>query len=122
MRLGGGLKSSIERMPQAHEPGISSELELLRALIDRCDRSPPSQVDIENGLQSGLAKVMFLEGQLREQARRADWTLTSEGRRDDHGLVEEIRALREAVAELRARTNPGESAPLARGFVSRRKP
>ena len=91
------------------------KLELLR--IDRCaGSSPPSQVDVEWGLESGLARLMLLEGRLREQASRANGTRPSEQLCEDHDLAEEIRALREAVAELRARTNPDESAPLAQGF------
>jgi hypothetical protein len=40
---------------------------------------------------------------------------------EDHDLVEEIRALREAVTELRERTGAVESA-LAHGFVMPRRP
>jgi hypothetical protein len=65
---------------------------------------------------------MLLEGRLRAQASRASRTRPNEQPRENHDLVEEIRALREAVAELRAHTNPGKSAPLAQGFVRRRKP
>ena len=65
---------------------------------------------------------MLLEGRLREQASRANGTRPSEGTRDDHDLVEEIRALREAITELRTRTNAGEYAPLAHGFVVSRGP
>jgi hypothetical protein len=77
-------------------------------------------VDVERGLETGIARLMLLEGRLRAQASRASRTRSSE--QPNHDLVEEIRALREAVAELRARTNPGQSAPLAQGFVKRRKP
>jgi len=123
MRLGGGLESSIFRLPQPHNSGTPSELKLLRALIDRCAGSrPPRQVDVESGLESGLGRLMFLEGRLREKASRPRGTRPSEELREDHDLVEEICALREAVAELRARTNSPESAPLAQGFVLRRKP
>ena len=108
---------------QRHNSGTPSELKLLRALIDRCAGSPPpSQLDVERGLETGLAKLMLLEGRLRAQASRASGSRSNEQRCENHGLVEEIRVLREAVAELRARTNAGESAPLAQGFVRRRKP
>ncbi|HEY3946387.1 MAG TPA: hypothetical protein VGL78_14255 [Solirubrobacteraceae bacterium] len=109
-------------MPPPRDTRTSSELELLRALIERCERSPPSSVDVEEGLESGLVRVMQLERQLREQASRPSGTPPAEEPREDHELVEEIRALREALAELRARTNPGGCAPLAQGFVLRRKP
>jgi hypothetical protein len=95
---------------------------LLRALTERCaGSSPPSQADVERGLESGLGRLMLVEGRLRERASRASRTRPSEAMRDDHDLVEEIRALREAVTELRTRTNAGESAPLAQGFVIPRR-
>jgi hypothetical protein len=100
----------------------ASELKLLRALIDRCaGSSPPSQLDVERRVDSGLARLMLLEGRLRGQPSRAGGTRPGEGMCEDHDLVEEIRALREAVTELRARTNAGESA-LAYGFVIPRRP
>jgi hypothetical protein len=102
--------------------GPPSELRLLRALIDRCSGSSlPSQVDVERALESGLGRLMLLEGRLREQASRASGARPSRGLCEDHDLVDEIRALREAVTELRARTNAGESA-LAWGFVIPRRP
>jgi hypothetical protein len=80
-------------------------------------------VDVEKGLESGLARLMLLEGRLREQASRGrGGTGPSEELSGDSNVVEDIRALREAVAELRARTNSAESAPIAQGFVLRRKP
>ena len=106
-------------MPQPHKPRTSSELKLLWVLIDRCDGLRPSELDIEKGLESGLARLMLLEGRLRETATRADGRRLSTEPREDHDLIEEISALRHAVAELRARANPGRSAPLARGFVLR---
>jgi hypothetical protein len=109
-------------MPQPRNSRTTSELKLLHALIDRYDGSPPSQLDVQKGLESGLARLMWLEGRLREQASRAGGTRPSEERYENYHLVEEIRALREAVAELRARANPRESAPLAQGFVVRRQP
>jgi hypothetical protein len=108
-------------MPQPHNPRTSWELELLRALIRRCGGSPPSQLDVEKGLESGLARLMLLEGRERQQASRPGERRPCEEPREDDRLVEEIRSLREAVAELRARTNPGGSAPLAHGFVLRRE-
>jgi hypothetical protein len=111
--------------PPTQELGGRSEkveLKLLRALIDSYDRSPPSQLDVEMALQSGLARLMSLEGRLRAQASRESGRRPSEARGEDHDLIEEIRALQDAVAELRARANPGESAPLAQGFVLPRKP
>lgn len=97
--------------------GSRAELELLRALIAcRAGSSPSSQVDVEPALESGLGRLMWLEGRLREQARRAGGTRPSEGMCEDHDLVDEIRALREAITELRTHTNAGETA-LARGFV-----
>lgn len=107
-------------MPQPHSSGTSSELKLLRSLIDRSDGATPSKLDAEKGLESGVARVMLLEGRLREQASRPSGMRPREGPCEEHDLVEEIRALREAVAELRAGMNPGESAPLAKGFVLRR--
>jgi hypothetical protein len=99
-----------------------SELKLLRALIDSCaGSSPPSQVDVERRVDSALGRLMLLEGRLREQASRASGTRPSERMCEDHDLVEEICALREAVTEFRARTNAGESA-LAHGFVIPRRP
>jgi hypothetical protein len=89
------------------------ELKLLRALIDSYDRSPPSQLDVEMALQSGLARLMSLEGRLRAQASRESGRRPSEARGEDHDLIEEIRALQDAVAELRARANPG-SQPRSR--------
>jgi hypothetical protein len=74
-------------------------------------------VDVERGLESGLGRLMLLEGRLRERACCASSSQPREELCEDHDLVEQIRALREAVAELRARTNAGESAPLAHGFV-----
>ena len=109
----GGTKSHSE---------TPSELKLLRALIDRCaGSSPPSKVDVERRVNSGLGRLMLLEGRLREQASRASGTRPSEGMCEDHDLVEEIRALREAVTELRERTSGVESA-LAHGFVMPRRP
>ena len=61
---------------------------------------------------------MMLEARLRERASHARAGRPS----DNHGLTEEIRAIREAVTELRARTNAGESSPLAHGFVIPRGP
>lgn len=100
----------------------AAQLKLLRALIDSYDGSPPSPVDVEKALESGLATLMLLEGRLRAQASRESGMRVSEERCEDHDLAEEIRALQDAVAELRARANAGESAPLAHGFVLRRKP
>ena len=108
-------------MPEPHNFRTSSELELLRALIKSFDGSALSPEDVEKGLESGVVRVMLLEGQLREQGRHPSGTPPAEEPRADHELVEEIRALREALAELRARTNPGGCAPLAQGFVLRRK-
>jgi hypothetical protein len=114
-------------VPQSRESRKSSELELLRALIDGFDGSSPSQVEVEKGLESGLARLMLLEGRLREQA--SVHSMTPPGRQTPRGedpeketgaLGEEIRALREAIAELRARAQPGPAA-LAHGFVIRRK-
>jgi hypothetical protein len=65
---------------------------------------------------------MLLEVRLREQASRARGTRPSEGMCEDHDLIEEIRAIREAVTELQARTNAGESDPLAQGFVHPARP
>lgn len=108
---------------QPHNFGTPSELKLLRSLIDRCAGSrPPPQMEVETGLESALARLMLLEVRLRKQVSRASGTQPSEQRSDDHGVVEDIRALREAVAELRARANPGEPALLAHGFVLRCKP
>jgi hypothetical protein len=96
---------------------------LLRALIDRCAGSrPPLQVEVETGLESGLARLMLLEGRLRERVSRANGRAPTEQLCEAHDLVEEIGALRAAVGELRARTNPGRLAPLAQGFVLGRKP
>jgi hypothetical protein len=107
------------------EPGGSretaAELTLLRTLINNYDGSPPSRVDVEAALQSGAARLMWLEGRRRAQASRENGTRSSEGRREDHDLVEEIRALQEAVAELR-KCAFGESAPLGYGFVLPRDP
>jgi hypothetical protein len=98
------------------DSGTSSELKLLRALIDRsAGSSPPSRWEVERGLERGLGRLMSLEVRLREQASR-------EGIGEDHDLIEEIRAIREAVTELRARMNAGESSPLAQGFVIPRGP
>jgi hypothetical protein len=109
----GGTKSRSE---------TASELKLLRELIDRCaGSSPPSQLDVERRVNSGLERLMLLEGRLREQPSRASGTRPSEGMCEDHDLVGEIRALREAVTELRAHTNAGDSA-LAHGFVIPRRP
>jgi hypothetical protein len=107
-------------MPQSHKSGASSELRLLQTLIDRCKGSLISPVEVEKGLENGLARVMLLEGRLREQASRATAPRPGEDLSEDYHLVEEIRALRTAVADLRARTSPGGSAPLAQGFVLRR--
>ena len=118
-----GRRLGILNFPllQRHNSGTPSELKLLWALIDSCAGSPrPSQVDVERGLERGLARLMLLEGRLRAQASRASGTRSNERPRENHDLVEEIRALREAVAELRAHTNAGKSAPLAQGFVKRR--
>ena len=106
-------------MPEPHNFRTSSALELLRALID--DGSALSQEDIEKGVESGVVRVMLLEERLRDQASHPVETPRAEEPRDDHELVEDIRALREAFAELRACTNPRGCAPLARGFVLRRK-
>jgi hypothetical protein len=122
-RLAGGQESSNLPLPQPHDSGIASELALVRALTDRCaGSSPPPQVDVEQGLETGLARLMSLEGRLREQASRASGTRPSEQLCEDHDLAEQICRLRDAVAELRAHTNPGETAPLAQGFVLRRQP
>lgn len=121
MRLRGGLVSSILSLPPPHNPESPAELKLLRALIDRCaGPSPPSRVDVEKGLENGLARLILLEGRLRAHLSRATGTRGGEEPCDDE-LSEEIRALREAVAELRARADSGEAAPLARGFIVPRK-
>ena len=98
-------------MPEPPIFPTSSELELLRALIESFDGSAPSQEEIEKGVESGVVRVMLLEERLREQASRPVETPPAEEPRADHELVEEIRALREALAELRARTNPGGVRP-----------
>ncbi len=109
-------------MPPPHDPGSSSELKLLHELIDSFDGSRPSQGDVEIGLESGLGRLMFLEGQMREHSRNTTGMRPSEEPSGDHGLVEEIRALREAVTRLRACSSEGDAAPLAHGFVSRADP
>jgi hypothetical protein len=115
------VESTKPTMPQPHHSGSSSELELLRALIDSFDRSRPSQADVEKGLETALARLMLLEGKLREQRSLACGTWPTDEPWEDCDLIEEIRALREAVADVRACTTPRESAPLAQGFVLRRK-
>jgi hypothetical protein len=122
MRLGGRLESPNAPMPRPRDTRTSLELKLLQALIERCDRSPPSQVDVEKGVESGLARLMALEARLRQRESRAGATRPSGERREDDDLGDEIRALREAISELRARTIPEGPAPLARGFVFRREP
>lgn len=122
MRFGGGLESTNLPMPEPPIFPTSSELELVRALTESFDGSAPSQEEIEKVLENGVGRVMLLEGRLRERASRPSKTLQAEELRGDHELVEEIHALREALAELRARTSPEACAPLARGFVLRRKP
>jgi hypothetical protein len=95
------LESSRVPLP-APQNSRSRELEVLRALIDRCaGSSPPSDADVQTGLESGLARLMLLEGRLRETATRADGRRLSTEPREDHDLIEEISALRHAVAELR---------------------
>jgi hypothetical protein len=108
-------------MPEPHNFRTSSELERLGALIESFDGSAPSPEDVEQGLESGIARMMLLEGRLREQISRPSGTPPTEEPRTDRELMEEIRALREAVAEVRARTSRG-SAPLAEGFVLRSEP
>lgn len=120
-RFGGSLESTNPPMPEPHNFRTSSALELLRALIESVDGSAPSPEDIEKGVESGVVRVMLLEERLRDHASRPVETPPAEEPRADHELVEEIRALREALAELRACTNPGGCAPLAQGFVLRRK-
>jgi hypothetical protein len=105
---------------------IPSELRLLWALIDRhAGSSRPSRAEVERGIESGLGRLMLLEARLRKQASRASGTRLRDAIREDHDLVEEIRALREAVTtlvtELRARTNSGEYT-VVRGFVFPRRP
>jgi hypothetical protein len=101
--------------------GTPSELRLLHQLIDSFDGSQPSQAEVEKGLESGLARLMFLEGRMREHAGQASGTPPREEPCEEHDFVEEIRALREAVAKLRACTSAGDSAVIAHGFVLRRK-
>ena len=122
MRFGGSLESTNPPMPEPHNFRTSSELELLRALIESLDGSALSQTDIQEGLESGVVKVMLLEGQLRKQASAPSGSPPADEPQEDQEIVEAIRALREAVAELRARAIPGGCAPLAQGFVLRRKP
>ena len=100
-------------MPEPHNSRTSSELELLRALIESLDGSVLSQEDIQKGLENGLVKAMLLEGQLRKQASASNGSPPADEPREDQELVEDIRALREAVAELRARANLG-GAPRSR--------
>lgn len=116
------MESTNPPMPEPHNFRTTSELELLRALIDSLDGSALSQEDIQKGLESGLVKAMLLEGQLRKQASAPNGWPPADEPREDQELVEDIRAIREAVAELRARANPGGCAPLAQGFVLRRRP
>lgn len=101
--------------PEAR-PEEAGELKLLRTLINNYDGSPPSRVDVEKALESGVARLIWLEGRRRAQASGESGTRSSEERREDHDPVEEIRALREAIAELRA-CAVGESASLEYGFV-----
>ena len=114
-------------MPRSHNFRASPELERLRALIESFDGSSRSHDEIEKALESGLAKLMLLEGRLREHASGASMTRPTRHACEGDDLAgeirvlrEEIRALREAVAELRARTDAA-STPLARGFVLRRE-
>jgi hypothetical protein len=114
-------------VPRSHNFRASPELERLQALVESFDGSSPSPDEIEKALESGLAKLMLLEGRVREQTSRASMTRPSRQACEDddldaeiHVLRGEIRALREAVAELRARTDAA-STPLARGFVLRRE-
>lgn len=117
MRSCSGLESSILPLAAPHS-SRTPELKLLRALIDRCaGSSPPSQEDVQKGLENGVARLMLLQGRLRGHGSRATGTRSSEDLSESHGLGGEIQALRDAVAELRAHTNSGEPAPLAEGFV-----
>lgn len=109
-------------MPEPHDFRTYSELELLRALIESFDGSARSQEEIEKGLENGVVRLMLLEGQLRRQADLASASSPGDEPQEEEQLVEEICALRAALAELRARTNPGGCAPLAQGFVLRRLP
>ena len=83
----------------------SIDLALLRDLTARCGgASPPSASEVEDALEHGFAALMTLEARL--QSSRADEALA--------GQIEELRS---ALTELRARSNPDASAPLALGFV-----
>jgi hypothetical protein len=95
-------------------------VQLLRALNDRSYGSPPSQVEMETVLESGLARLMLLQGRLGQQRSRAGGRRSGEGPREDE-LVEEIRSLRDAISELRACMDSLGAAPLAQGFVWHRK-
>ena len=102
-------------MPPPHKHRPTPELKALQALLERCNSSPPTQTELETQLENGLARVMLLEGQLRARTSPASGPAPSD-------LTQEIHALRETIAQLRAHTHPGKPTPLAHGFTTPHKP
>jgi hypothetical protein len=89
--------------------------EALHTLATRSSESlPPTPVEVERALERGFGEVMKLEAELQAVGRqRGHDTLP-------HScavLVEEIRLLRAAMAQVRCVNGGAEVYPLAHGFV-----
>ena len=95
------------------------EVDLLNRLTARCDgESPPSRHEVEVALELGFASLMSLEAQLRileEQAPQTQRRLSGGAMTDR--LMVQIDALRNALADLRSRTNLDHPPGLELGFV-----
>jgi phosphohistidine swiveling domain-containing protein len=101
------------------------EVDLLNRLSARCDGDfPPSKHEIEVALELGFASLMSLEAELRIITEDAgtDAYPAIIGRSLTERLMIQIESLRNALAELRARTSVDHSPGLERGFVLPPKP
>jgi hypothetical protein len=95
-------------MSKRSQRKASREVASLRALAARATgSSPPSRLAIRDALESGSARLLLLEADLRT-------VQSSDQDTDRKGVLkEEVEALRAALAELREATADGDAAMTA---------
>lgn len=82
--------------------------------------SAPSAVEIEDALERGFGRLISLEARLQRLSKGiadAGPECDSDSAEDPQALEQEIASLRDALEDLRDRSNPSPGAPLALGFV-----